>query len=135
MTDFWRRYSDACRERGEKPSSISMANRIGVTKASISSWNTRGVLPSVEVIRPIADALNVSADYLTGRTDDMTDWTREEHEAAKPATPSSAEVTREVTGVSALYDQLDPVDQAKVEGIMQGMLMSDKYRGKKGMAG
>ena len=33
-------------------------------------------------------------------------------------------------GITGLYNQLDAEDKIKVEGIIQGMLLNDKYRKK-----
>lgn len=47
-----------------------LAQKLNLTKASVSAYETSGKYPSVEVLRELAVLFNVSADYLLGLTDD-----------------------------------------------------------------
>ena len=46
-----------------------LGKAIGVSNATISDWENGKVMPSGENLLNLADLLNVSADYLLGRTD------------------------------------------------------------------
>ncbi len=49
-------------------SQTDLAKQVGVSREIISKYEKEDVTPSVEVARKIADALNVSLDYLVGKT-------------------------------------------------------------------
>lgn len=44
-----------------------LANQVGISKSGIYQWNNHEPKPST--VDKVADALNVSTDYLLGRTD------------------------------------------------------------------
>ena len=46
---------------------VEFASIVGVTKQCVSNWENDNVLPSIEMLTKIADALGVSTDYLLGR--------------------------------------------------------------------
>lgn len=72
---FYDQYERICNKKGIEPCSQSAAEMFNVTRATISQWNSRNKAPKGETVRIIADALEVSADYLLGRTNDPTDYT------------------------------------------------------------
>lgn len=45
-------------------SQVQLANRLGVTKQSVSNWENNNILPSVDMLKRIADYFHCSADYL-----------------------------------------------------------------------
>ncbi len=47
----------------------SLANKVGISKSGIYQWDKHEPKPST--IQKVADVLNVSTDYLLGRTDEM----------------------------------------------------------------
>lgn len=51
----------------KKISQVELAKILGVTKQSVSNWENDNIQPSVEMLSKIADALNVTADYLLDR--------------------------------------------------------------------
>ena len=58
-----------------------LANKLNVTKQTVSHWETGQRIPDALTIRILADFFNVSADYLLCRTDkpsDEADETRPE---------------------------------------------------------
>ena len=118
---FYERYTYVCKKRGIDPCSQSTADMFGATRSAISAWGTKGVAPKGATVAKIADALNTSTDYLLGRTDDMTDFTR---------TTQNTQIPEFIKN----YSCLDEVDQAKVDGIMQGLLLSDKYKKSQSLA-
>lgn len=48
-------------------SQVDLADRLGVTKQSISNWENDNILPSVDMLVKIADFFGVSTDYLLGK--------------------------------------------------------------------
>lgn len=71
---FYDQYERICNKKGIEPCSQSAAEMFNVTRATISQWNSRNKAPKGETVRIIADALEVSTDYLLGRTNDPTDY-------------------------------------------------------------
>ena len=45
-------------------SQVQLANRLGVTKQSISNWENNNILPSVDMLKRIAQFFRCSTDYL-----------------------------------------------------------------------
>ena len=45
---------------------IQLANKLGVTKQSISNWENDNILPSVDMLVKLATFFSVSTDYLLG---------------------------------------------------------------------
>ena len=122
MTNFFDRYSLQASKTGLDPCSQKAADMFDVTRATISTWNIKGTTPKGDTVARIADGLGVSADYLLGRTEDPRDY-------AKTDDPGSGEgkVVPLEPGIMRLYRKLDAKDKLKAEGVIQGMLMQDKY--------
>ncbi len=122
---FFERYSQICEAKGIEPCSQRAAGMFNVTRATISSWGKNNTTPKGETVALIADALEVSTDYLLGRTDISTDYTK----AKDPGfmNPPVSEQPK-LPEIMQLYNQLDCADQLKVEGIIQGLLLNDKYK-------
>lgn len=63
-----------------------LAEKLNKTRACISSWETAKTEPDIQSLIEIADVLEVSIDYLLGRTDEMdlatkqTDLTPDQNE-------------------------------------------------------
>ena len=130
--NFYSRYAQICAERSINPCSQKMADAIGVTRASITTWNQRSTVPNGKTIALIADVLHVSADYLLFRTDDPVDHSDKNTDTAEIATKEDSDKSE--PEILALYSRLDASDQLKVEGIIQGLLMNDKYKIAKNLA-
>ena len=47
-------------------SQVELANRLGVTKQSVSNWENDNIQPSIEMLLRLADVFSVSTDYLLG---------------------------------------------------------------------
>lgn len=145
---FFERYKKLCADNGYEPTSQFMANAIGATRATISSWGKNGTVPKGETIAAIAEVFNVSSDYLLGRTDDPTDYTNPdliaefntdtlEHfdgdveKAVQFREAVDNDALSEYNGIKRViqkFNRLDSTDQAKVEGVIEGLLMNyNKY--------
>lgn len=48
---------------------VELANKLGVTKQSISNWENDNILPSIDMLCKIAKYFSVSTDYLLGFDD------------------------------------------------------------------
>lgn len=49
-----------------KMSQVQLADRLGVSKQSISNWENGNIMPSIEMLLKIADLFSVTTDYLLG---------------------------------------------------------------------
>lgn len=133
---FFDRYLDLCNRRGLQPMSQKAADQFGVTRATITAWSKNKTVPKGDTVALIASALNVSTDYLLGRTDDPTDYsTQGAPDGAAGQTPDATSQVGAASGSGAtqprilgLYEQLDPIDQVRVEAYVEGILSTDKYR-------
>ena len=119
----------------------------GTNRGTISMWNKKGSTPNGDMVAAIADALEVSADYLLGRTDDPTDYSNgdlianvagpildhfdgdvKKALAFKAAVDADALAERNTPNVIKLSNMLDSEDKIKIEGVIQGLLLADKYK-------
>ena len=69
---FWDNLYKACENVGIKPN--PMAKSIGISSASVTKWKN-GAIPNGEILKKIADCLNVSVDYLLGREPEQKEST------------------------------------------------------------
>lgn len=150
---FFDRYKALCDAKGIQPMSQKAADAFGVTRATITAWSKNSTVPKGETVALIADTLGVSTDYLLGRTDDPVDYANPDLVAEmagpvldefngdvkravqfqKAVAQDVARESRTRPGTStprivALYNQLDPIDQVRVEAYVEGILSTDKYR-------
>ena len=51
---------------------VEFGKALGVSKQCVSNWENDNVMPSIEMLRKIADYFLVSTDYLLGRTEEKT---------------------------------------------------------------
>ena len=56
-------------------SQTALADRLGIHKNVLGRYERNEVLPSIDIARKIADILDVSLDYLMGKTDIEMDKT------------------------------------------------------------
>ena len=45
-------------------SQVALANNLGVTKQSVSNWENNNILPSLDMLKKIAQYFSCSTDYL-----------------------------------------------------------------------
>ena len=62
---FWEVFYSECQKQGTSPNAVCKA--IGLSNAAATGWKN-GTLPKADVLVKVADYLNVSVDYLLGRT-------------------------------------------------------------------
>ena len=87
-----------------------LAAMIGVAPSTYSQYESGTRSPDVIKIKKIAQALQVTGDYLLFGTDAPF---REENEQSE---------------YELLYEQLDEIDKAEIRGEMKQMLKADKYK-------
>ena len=46
---------------------VELAHRLGVSKQSVSNWESNNIQPSIELLEKTADLFGVTTDYLLGR--------------------------------------------------------------------
>ena len=114
---FFERYAAACQRKGYDPCSISISKIIGASVSTISHWKQSAISPKGDILVNIADNLDVSCDYLLGRTDDMTDYTKMMYRTTNE-------------NVIRNFERLDTVDKKRIEGYMDGLLVNEKYNKK-----
>lgn len=136
---FYDRYEKVCLAAGIKPVATSTAALFNVTRATITQWKTKNLVPKGDTVKIMADALHVSADYLLGRTDDPTDFANLTPAPApeKPDETPIIEIPRveeeaqqekmKASRIWKLYNQLDQLDRAKLDAYLAGLLSADKY--------
>jgi transcriptional regulator with XRE-family HTH domain len=66
MTIFWKRFWGLCEEMNVSPCDV--VTSVNMSSGTCTRWK-RGIMPSSEALIKIADKLDVSTDYLLGRTD------------------------------------------------------------------
>lgn len=62
---FWDNFYNACISKGIKPTAL--VQELGLARASVTPWKN-GKIPNGEALIKIANRLDVSVDYLLGRT-------------------------------------------------------------------
>lgn len=68
---FWNNFYNACVSKGIKPNPL--AKELNIASGSMTSWKN-GKIPNGETLLKLADYLNVSIDYLLGRTNDQNGY-------------------------------------------------------------
>ncbi len=87
-----------------------LAERLNKTRACISSWETNKTEPDIQSLISLADILEVSTDYLLGRTNDV----------------GLVEVQRELSHdqqeLLALYNQMTFQDKNQLLGFAKALV-------------
>ncbi len=53
-------------------SQVELAQKLSVTKQTVSNWENNNIQPSIDMLVKIADCFSVSTDYLLDRDDKIT---------------------------------------------------------------
>ena len=106
------------RERGL--SQRTAAADLHISQALLSHYENGAREPGLDFVCRACDYYGVSADYLLGRTADPTDYARKGSGKVVPIRAAEPAIIK-------LYSRLDSADRMKAEGVIQGMLMQDKY--------
>lgn len=99
-------------------SQVRLAEKIGITKMTLYKYEKNLCEPRSEVIANLADALDTTADYLTGRTSDP-----------KPLEKSKDEIhlKKDIATIAKLR-KLTPINRAKIEERIDMLLETQKQQ-------
>lgn len=86
-----------------------LSDNIGASQGNISDWKKGRAAPTLDVLIRIADYLDVSVDYLLGRSE--------------PAVPTLDPESKEILD---MYGSLTPEQQNSIKIAMQGLLFSNE---------
>ena len=64
---FYERFKEICKSIGSSPTGV--AKRAGISGATVSDWKNKGTTPSAENLAKLSACLEVSVDYLLGKTE------------------------------------------------------------------
>ena len=127
---FWDIFYQVCIEQGTKPNPV--AKQIGVSSSTVTSWKNGGI-PNGETLLKLADYLNVSVDYLLGRTTEKN--ISANYGIQNHSDNNQGDITNQLNlqGENGLhgkmlgeFDKLDFKDQVKVLNLIAEL--SDKER-------
>lgn len=127
MSVFYERYLKLCAQADLKPSEDQAAKLFDTTRASMSTWKTKDMIPRPKTLIKIANYFHVSIDYLLGRIPDAVDYVDMEQAVTERI---KTEYEYEHIVASSLwkkYTALDQIDRAKVEAFIAGLLAAEKY--------
>jgi transcriptional regulator with XRE-family HTH domain len=96
-----------------------VAGAIGVTRSTISKYETGKILPSVEVVERLADALNVDTDQRRALIDRATADHTEVHSWRALHTPSFRRRQEEIRAIEAQATDLRLFQPSLVPGLLQ----------------
>ena len=72
-----------------KLNQVQLAEKLNVSKQSVSNWENNNIMPSIDMLRRICEVLSCSADYLLELQDDQKiyriHWSDVGTESAYPA--------------------------------------------------
>lgn len=67
---FWNRLLELCAEKGTTPTAVVKA--LGISGGSVTKWKN-GTIPNGTTMLKLANYLNVSVDYLSGKSNNKTE--------------------------------------------------------------
>ena len=150
MSLFMDRYLDLCETNNVKPFGDRAAKIAQVSKGTILAWKRNDNIPPGDVVANIATAFETTTDYLLGLSDhkypvpqiyNTTDGNSNLTVNANATENGTVETTIHTTATPAAKDddavneirpdymKLDPLDRARVQAYITGLLVADKYRG------
>ena len=115
---FYERYEECCKSKGIKPVSQEAADKMGCTKATISTLAKNGNSPKGDIVAGAARMLDVSADYLLGLINEPHPL---EIEADNKLTPNESTVLRLLRG-------LNMEGQEAAIAMLYGLAAQDIYK-------
>ena len=93
---FWERFYELCLENKTKPNPV--AAQLGISTATVTRWKN-GSYPSSKYLQKLANYLNVSTDYILGKTNIKKEQT------ALGELPASEEMQKLLQETSTLSDE------------------------------
>lgn len=112
---------------------VDMAQKLGVTKGTVSTWETDSRTPGFETLNQMCDMFQRSLDYLMGRSDDATPPPAPtDEEQTKLALNQAAEDLKEYV---LKYCRLDQYGRETVEAVIRAEYNRCRDQGELGPAG
>ncbi len=111
---------------------VDMAQKLGVTKGTVSTWETDSRVPGFETLNQMCDMFQRSLDYLMGRSDDATPPILTSEEQNELAMSQVAEDLREYV---LKYCRLDQYGKDAVEAVIRAEYNRCRDQGELGPAG
>lgn len=111
---------------------VDMAQKLGVTKGTVSTWETDSRVPGFETLNQMCDMFQRSLDYLMGRSDDATLPTKTGEGQNELAMSQVAEDLREYV---LKYCRLDQYGKDAVEAVIRAEYNRCRDQGELGSAG
>ena len=93
----------------------ALAETLGVTKGTVSTWETNSRVPSFETLVKMSDVFMRSSDYIMGRSDDATPTAQNEDLEDLAA----ASIEDDLTEYALKYARLDTYGRDAVEAIIR----------------
>ena len=111
---------------------VDMAQKLGVTKGTVSTWETNSRVPGFETLEQMCDMFQRSLDYLMGRSDGATPPVLTDEEQTELALSQVAEDLREYV---LKYCRLDQYGRETVEAVIRAEYNRCRDQGGLGPAG
>ncbi|NBI82083.1 XRE family transcriptional regulator [Clostridiaceae bacterium] len=108
---------------------VDMAQKLGVTKGTVSTWETNSRMPSFDVLDHMCDMFQRSLDYLMGRSDDATP------PAPFDSTLALDQVAEDIKEYVLKYCRLDQYGRNAVESVIRAEYSRCRDQGELGDAG
>jgi len=93
-----------------------LAEALGVTKGTVSTWETNSRTPGFETLEMMCDMFHRSLDYIMGRSDDATPVAMSD---ADMETLALSDVEEDLTEYALKYARLDQFGRDAVEAIIR----------------
>lgn len=111
---------------------VDMAQKLGVTKGTVSTWETNSRVPGFETLNQMCDMFQRSLDYLMGRSDDATPPILTDEEQNELA---MSQVAEDLTEYVLKYCRLDQYGRDAVEAVIRAEYNRCRDQGELGPAG
>lgn len=108
MKNFGERLKNLRLEK--KISGQELATQLSVDKSTISKWESDNRSPDADALRELADILNVSTDYLLGRTEDPRPFPPEDTRTIQERWESPHNKS-----LQAMYEKLQDLTDEQIE--------------------
>lgn len=93
----------------------ALAEALGVTKGTVSTWETNNRTPNFETLDAMCDLFKKSIDYIMGRSDDSTYKSFDENDESV----ALSQIEDDLTEYSLKYARLDEYGRDAVEAIIR----------------
>ena len=94
----------------------ALAETLGVTKGTVSTWETNSRTPGLETLDAMCSLFNRRMDYILGRTDDASPFEMSEEQKENLAL---SQVEDDLTEYALKYARLDEYGRNAVEAIIR----------------